>query len=248
MLDPITIKLAFEGMRAAYKGIQYCCEALGEGKVEVQRIKKGIDDAKAIVKETKGIWQAIRGLFSKPAPTVSPQPIAQPEAAKPAAKKAKRAEYTEHVPDEDEVVQQFIDHLSNWFRNHAVLCAHLEQMSAEVYSKDIIDPVEVLKLTTMQAEVDGAHLKLSEMMRVQAPRQLGPLWERFQAMQEKIKREQSIRRERERIWRQREASRRYNEEMQRLERNLSIGFSLLALVYFWWLMWAIWQNSLATNF
>jgi len=50
-------------LSSALKGIRSCCEMLSEGKAEIQRIKKGISDAKEIAKEVSGFWSWIQGLF-----------------------------------------------------------------------------------------------------------------------------------------------------------------------------------------
>ena len=75
MFDPISIGLAFKAMQAAYDGITYCCEALSEGKVAVQKIKQATEDAKTIVKvfeiETGAI--ATSGLYERGAHIIDPQ-------------------------------------------------------------------------------------------------------------------------------------------------------------------------------
>jgi hypothetical protein len=78
VLDPITIGLAIKAMQGAFNGIQYCCEALSDGKVQVQKIKKAAEDAQAIVKEVKGIWSIVRGLFAKTAPKVEQPTTSSP--------------------------------------------------------------------------------------------------------------------------------------------------------------------------
>jgi hypothetical protein len=49
-VDPLT---AIAALRAAYSGIQYCCQALGDGKVEIQRIKKAQMQVERKLKELK---------------------------------------------------------------------------------------------------------------------------------------------------------------------------------------------------
>jgi hypothetical protein len=83
--------LALQAMRAAYSGIQYCCDCLREGSVEIQRVKKtvegGVADAKKIYTEVSGLWGWIKGLLggAKPpqaAQTTAPQPAGATEPEK----------------------------------------------------------------------------------------------------------------------------------------------------------------------
>ena len=53
MFDPFTAIMA---MQAAISGIRSCCEMLSEGKAEVQRIKKAVNDAKEIATEIGGFF------------------------------------------------------------------------------------------------------------------------------------------------------------------------------------------------
>ena len=54
-------------MQVAFDGIQYCCEALGEGKVQIETVKETVEEtvgnAKAIYKEVSGLWGWLKGLF-----------------------------------------------------------------------------------------------------------------------------------------------------------------------------------------
>jgi len=56
VFDPLTIGLAFKTMQAAYDRISYCCEALSEGKVAIQKVKKATDDIKTITNDAKTIF------------------------------------------------------------------------------------------------------------------------------------------------------------------------------------------------
>lgn len=223
-------------MRAAFNGIQYCCEALSEGKVQVQRIKKAADDAKTIVAETRNLWSTLKSIFGgkpKPAPATVSSPA-------PAAKK--REQVTTHVPNSDELVQQFVDNLGEWFKQYQALSEYADRRYAEVFAQEKLDLTEVLKLTTLQAELDGSYAKLSETMTVRAPMELGPIWSRFNEMQERVKREQQARRQRDRITRQKEAARVQREHDERVAMNLTIFYAVMTVMYFWWFMWALWDS------
>jgi hypothetical protein len=214
-VDPFT---AIAALRAAYSGIQYCCEALSDGKVEVQRVKQALDDAKTIVADVKGIWATIRGFFKRK------QEIVQQDI------------YVDHIPDEDEVKQQFIKHLGDFFKNHRALVEYTEKRYEEVFNSPDPDQTQILELTTLQAEVDGAYMQLSEMMRVRAPRQLGPLWTRFNQMNQKVSAERAARKERERIKRQQEAWLQEKNHQDKVELALGMFVTIILVME----VWAIW--------
>ena len=215
-MDPFT---AIAALRAAYSGIQYCCEALSDGKVEVQRVKQALDDAKTIVADVKGIWATIRGFFK-------PKVIVE----------TKKDVYVDHIPDEDEVKQQFIKHLGDFFKNHRALVEYTEKRYEEVFNSPDPDQTQILELTTLQAEVDGAYMQLSEMMRVRAPRQLGPLWTRFNLMNQKVSAERAARKERERIKRQQDAWLQEKNHQDRVELALGVFVTIILVTE----VWAIW--------
>lgn len=233
-------------MRGAWAGIQYCCDALREGSVEIQRVKKtvegGVADAKKIYSEVTGLWSWLKGLFGQ-----SPKPTAQPSAAQPTAepvakKKSKaKDEYVDHIPTQDEVVQQFIGHLGDWFDNYSTLKAFAEKRYTEVFGKDEIDQKEVLELTQLQAELDAAYPTLSTLMSG-APWQLGPIWTQFREMQDKVKAGQAARQmkqRREKAKRDAEAAQRRNDK---IDRNMTWIWSLVLVWFFWMMMGAVWLN------
>lgn len=244
--------LALQAMRAAYSGIQYCCDCLREGSVEIQRVKKtvegGVADARKIYAEVTGIWGWIKGLLgsAKPAPTVSapaPQPAGRAEPAKisKGAKKSARKDdgYVDHIPTQDEIVQQFIGHVGDWFDNYATLKAFAERRYAEVFGKDEIDQKEVLELTQLQVELDASYPALMTLMTTNAPWQLGPIWTQFKEMQDKVKVGQAARQmkqKREKAARDAAAARARND---RIDMNVVLFFTGLGVWYFWTLIWIV---------
>ena len=124
-------------MQAAYEGITYCCEALSEGKVAVQKIKKATEDAKTIVNDTKTIWSTIAGLFgvkSKSTTSSSAASSGEQKETKPVEKKKASRKEEYHIPNESEIVQQFIGHLGAFFRHHKELSEYVEIRYEEVFS------------------------------------------------------------------------------------------------------------------
>jgi hypothetical protein len=229
-VDPFT---AIAALRAAYSGIQYCCQALGEGKVEIQRIKKAVEDAKEIAEDVSGIWATIKSLFSG-AP--NQKETLQTDLSRTAT--PQKDEYIDHIPDENEIVQQFVKHLGVFFKNHHDLVEYTEKRYQEVFASANPDQTQILELTTLQAEVDSAYLKLSETMRVRAPAQLGPIWTKFNEMNKKVSVERSKKKERDRIKKQQENSKRDEEYTNRVELGMGLFVTMLFLLE----LWAIWIN------
>lgn len=218
-------------MQFAYDGITYCCEALNEGKVAVQKIKKATDDAQTIVKDAKTIWGFFAGLFSKP----KSKPAAE---AKPVEKK--KATYTTHIPNEREIVQQFIGHLGDFFRNHKTLTEYVEVKYEKVFTSVDPNPEDILELSVYKNELDQFYVKLSGMMRgAGVPYQLGPLWDNYNQIYTKVQSEQQKRKEQIRIKRQREAYQRERFRQEKIE--FGIGIFLVLLIVSW--LYAVWINS-----
>lgn len=236
--------LALQAMRAAYSGIQYCCDCLREGSVEIQRVKKtvegGVTDAKKIYAEVTGIWGWIKSLLgasAKPSASVVTEPAAATKQAEPTKRgKSKKDDgYIDHIPTQDEVVQQFIGHMGEWFDNYSTLKAFAEKRYAEVFGKDEINPKEVLELTQLQAELDSAYPTLRTLMGG-APWQLGPIWSQFTEMQDKVRVGQAARQmkaKREKAWREARAEKLRHD---RIDRNVTVFFTAMLIAYFWLLL------------
>jgi hypothetical protein len=234
--------LALQAMRAAYSGIQYCCECLREGSVEIQRVKKtiegGVTDARKIYTEVTGLWGWLKGLLGTPTKSVgspSPEPATT---QKPVAKEV----YVNHIPTQDEVVQQFIGHVGEWFDNYHTLKTYTEKRYAEVFGKDVIDQKEVLELTQLQVEVDAAYPALMDLMGARAPWQLGPIWTQFKEMQDKVKAGQAARQMKQRREKARDDAAAAQRRSDQIDRNMTWFWAITLVVYFWVLMGAVWLN------
>ena len=227
-------------MQGAFSGIQYCCEALSDGKVQVQKIKKAAEDAQTIVKEVKGIWGIVRKLFKFTKPddkfTKSETPSSPDEPVKPKPKEV----FVKHIPTEAEIVQQFVTHVGDFYHHHRELSEIYDTKSEEVYAMDRPDPRDILILSQMRHELDGAYMKLSGMMRgAHVPPQLGPLWDNFNKIYENAKDKQAARRERERIRKQQDSWLREEERLERVELTAAVFLTLLFVLE----LWAVWINS-----
>lgn len=247
--------LALQAMRAAYSGIQYCCDCLREGSVEIQRVKKtvegGVADAKKIYAEVTGIWGWLKSLLGAPAKhTGGAQPAAPAAAPEPVAKKKRSKKddgYVDHIPTQDEIVQQFIGHVGDWFDKYAFLKAYTDKRYAEVFGKDVIDQKEVLELTQLQVEVDAAYPALMTLMTTNAPWQIGPIWSQFKEMQDKVKAGQAARQlkaKRDKAKRDADAA---QARSDRIDRNMTWFWAAVTVGYFWILMGAVWLNTKTTQ-
>jgi hypothetical protein len=245
------IVIALQAMRGAWAGIQFCCDCLREGSVEIQRVKKtvegGVTDAKKIYAEVTGIWGWLKGLFGekpKAAAHVEVKTIEQKSASK---KSSNKDEYVDHIPTQDEIVQQFIGHVGEWFDNYHTLKTYTEKRYAEVFGKDEIDQKEVLELTQLQVEVDSAYPALMSLMTTNAPWQLGPIWSQFKEMQDKVKVGQAARQmkqKREKAMRDARAAQKRSDE---IDRNMTLFWAFVTIFYFWTLMGAVWLNTKTTQ-
>ena len=242
------IMLALQAMRAAYSGIQYCCDCLREGSVEIQRVKKtvegGVADARKIYSEVTGLWGWLQGLFGAQKPKQTPQTVLQ----SPAAPQTKTKEvYVEHVPTQDEVVQEFIGHVGEWFDSYHTLKTFTEKRYAEVFGKDDIDQKEVLELTQLQVEVDAAYPALMTLMTTNAPWQIGPIWSQFKEMQDKVKVGQAARQLKQRREKALNDARAAQRRSDQIDRNMTWFWSIMLVWYFWVLMGVVWLNTKTTQ-
>jgi hypothetical protein len=235
--------LALQAMRAAYSGIQYCCECLREGSVEIQRVKKtiegGVTDARKIYTEVTGLWGWFQSLFTTQ--QAKPRELGV-SVAEPAPTPKPVAKEVNHIPTQDEVVQQFIGHVGEWFDNYHTLKTYTEKRYAEVFGKDVIDQKEVLELTQLQVEVDAAYPALMDLMGARAPWQLGPIWTQFKEMQDKVKAGQAARQMKQRREKARDDAAAAQRRSDQIDRNMTWFWAITLVVYFWVLMGAVWLN------
>jgi len=244
-------------MRGAWAGIQFCCDCLREGSVEIQRVKKtvegGVTDAKKIYAEVTGIWGWLKSLLGAPAKPVashSPKHVDDIDTSKKRVdKKPKNKDdgYVDHIPTQDEIIQQFIGHVGEWFDNYHTLKTYTEKRYAEVFGKDEIDQKEVLELTQLQVEIDSAYPALMSLMTTNAPWQLGPIWTQFKEMQDKVKVGQAARQmkqKREKAMRDARAAQKRSDD---IDRNMTWFWALMLVFYFWTLMGTVWISANQTQ-
>lgn len=236
MLDPFTLKLAFEGAKFALNGIRSCCEMLSEGKVEIQRIKKGVEDAKSIAKDVSGLWAFLKQLFDafigKPKPHPDVVVVTPPPAAK------AKDEYVDYVPDEDDIAEQFFDHLITFMQNQAVILDHIAEQKEHLlnhFNPDQNSRVAAALLIKDERKINQMALEFTSMLS-SAPMALGAVYSDFKEKYPVVVEAQARAKERLRIARQQESWRR--EEAYKESLELGVGLFLTTLLVAW--LWAVW--------
>lgn len=217
---------------AAIAGVRSCCEMLSEGKAEIQRIKKGVTDAKEIVKEAKGFIGFISGLFSRHDPIAA--------AVESTTKTVAKVEYIDHVPTEEEVKDQFFDHMTNFMEAQSVILDYILDEKDKIlntFNAKQNTKREAANLMKYERKINDMALEFSELMAA-APRRLGNIRDQFQEKYTLVIEAQAKAKERERI-------KRANEQWQREQAfhdkvDLSVG--LFVTMLFVIELWAVWIN------
>ena len=224
---------------SALKGIRSCCEMLNEGKAEIQRIKKGVEDAKAIIKDVSGFFGWIKGLFGASNESQTPQAtLKSPETTQ------KKEEYVDFIPDEDAIIDQFIKHVGDFFKAQAYLVAYKEDLERKVFSSTHGDNnIGALELISIETKLVKCGAELRELMN-EAPAQLGPLYSRYKAMYSKILDEQKKARERDRKNEKQRRVLKVKTENDRIDRCVPHWVTLGLIIIFWVFVWLI--TSLST--
>ena len=207
---------------------------LSEGKAEIQRIKKGVADAKEIAKEVTGFFGWIANLFSSSGSTQEP-----PKTVGETKPTAKKDEYVDYIPDQDAIIDQFIKHVGDFFKAQAYLVAYKEDLERKVFSSSYGDNnIGALELISIETKLVKCGRELVELMN-EAPTELGPLYSRYKAMYSKILDEQKKARERDR---RNEKQRRINQiktENDRVDRCVPHWVTLGLIIIFWVFVWLI---------
>ena len=235
-MDPISAMLM---LGSALKGIRSCCEMLNEGKAEIQRIKKGVEDAKAIVKEVSGFFGWLTNLFS--GGSSSSEPPVKPVETTPTANK--KDEYIEYIPDEDAIVDQFIKHVGDFFKAQAYLVAYKEDLERKVFSSSYGDNnIGALELISIETKLVKCGRELVELMN-EAPPQLGPLYSRYKSMYSKILDEQKKTRERDRRNEKQRRIDKIKADNDRVDRCVPHWVILGLIIIFWLSSWQIYRTT-----
>lgn len=227
-------------LSSALKGIRSCCEMLSEGKAEIQRIKKGVADAKEIAKEVSGFFGWISSLFSS-GPSEQPP---KPTVAATEVKSKKEPEYVDYIPDEDAIVDQFIKHVGDFFKAQAYLVTYKEDLEKKVFSSTYGDNnIGALELISIETKLVKCGVELRELMN-EAPPQLGPLYSRYKSMYSKILDEQKKTREREKKNEKQKRLDQIKTFNDRIDRCVPHWVILGLIIIFWLSAWQIYQTMM----
>lgn len=217
--------------QAAAAAIRRGCELLSEGKQEIQKVKKAVDDVKTIFKEAKGIWDVIKRLFGKKQSTPSLSPV---EASKPATAKPTKKEKEEPLTYEEyrtQMINNVCEQLKSFFEIYRQLrehCLNLEEKSAD-------DPnIEANSIDRVNIELQMENMsnQIRETM-VYAPSELKDIYSRFLQMYGRILEEQEFKRQLERRKRIEEQWRKHLLRNHHLDRAITIGTIALVLIWLW---------------
>lgn len=222
-------------LSSALKGIRSCCEMLSQGKAEIQRIKKGVADAKEIAKEVSGFFGWIKSLFSAEAK-------ASPESVPVKSEKKVKDEYVDYIPDQDAIIDQFIKHVGDFFKAQAYLIAYKEDLERKVFSTSYGDNnIGALELISIETKLVKCGRELVELMN-EAPAELGPLYSRYKAMYAKILDEQRKARERDKRNEKQRRLDKIKTENDRVDRCVPHWVTLGLVIIFWLFIWLISLN------
>ena len=215
--------------QATVAAIRRGCELLSQGKQEIQKVKKAVDDAQSILKEAKGIWNVIKGFFSKPSSSVPSVKATEPKAAKPAKKaKTEPLSYEEY---QTQMVNNVCDRLKEFFE----LQRQLKDYCRELEEKSATDPnVEANSIdrVNIELQLENMSVQIRETM-VYAPAELKDVYSRFLAMYDKILEEQEFQRQ---LKRKEERDRRWQQDLlrnHRLDRAMLTVGVLLTIAWLW---------------
>lgn len=216
------------------------CEMLSEGKAEISKLKKtveqGIGDAKAIYKEVTGIWGWLKGLFgNKPTAPISPVKTAEPAPAaaepRPKAKTATPEPELSFEEYQTRAIHQVCEQLKQFFEIQRKLKEHCRELEEKSKTTDTIEDSAIDRVQ-IELQLENMTVQIREAM-VYAPAELRNIYSRFLKMYEQIIEEQEFARqvrqkqERDQKW-QRELLRNH-----RIDRALAGATVLLAVLWMW---------------
>lgn len=215
--------------QATVAAIRRGCEMLSQGKQEIQKVKKAVEDAQTILKEAKGIWNVIKGFFSKPSSSLPSSEAPKPATAKPTKKtKDEPLSYEEY---QTQMVNNVCDRLKTFFE----IQRQLKDYCRELEEKSATDPnieANSIDRVNIEMQLENMSVQIRETM-VYAPQELKDVYSRFLSMYDKILEEQEFQRQ---LKRKEERDRKWQQDLlrnHRLDRALiSLGV-ILIIVWLW---------------
>ena len=221
--------------QAAVAAIRTGCELLSEGKAQIGKIKKAVDDAQAIAKDAKSLWNIVKSFFSgkrKPAAAVSPVEAPKPAPAKP-RKKGKEPElsYEEY---RTRAIHEVCEQLKTFFEIQRQLKAHCRELEEQSKTTDKVED-SALDRVEIELQLEAMSVQIREAM-VYAPQELQDIYSRFLKMYDQILEEQEFAR---RVKRREEREERWQREAlhnHRVDRLMAVLATTVLLLWMWGLL------------
>jgi dsDNA-specific endonuclease/ATPase MutS2 len=214
--------------QSAVAAIKSGCQMLSEGRQEIGKLKKtveqGIGDAKAIYKEITGIWGWIKGLFGS-------KPVRQIEAPKPAPKKKAPEPELSYEEYQTRAVHQVCEQLKTFFEIKRQLHAHCHELEEISKTTDRIEDSAIDRVQ-IEMQLENMTVQIREAM-VYAPKELRDIYSRFLKMYDQILEEQEFARQ---VRRKQTRDAKWQRELlrnHRIDRAVVTVTVLLAVLWMW---------------
>lgn len=230
MLDPFSL-LVIAGQTVS--AIQKGCELLAQGKAEINKIKKAVDDAQSIVKEAKGIWSTIKSLFVKPKPQAILPAITPTKQEKKVHEPEPELSYEEF---QSRAIYEICENLKKFFEIKRQLIEYCHQLEEESKTTDKIE-ASAIDRVRIGIEIEKMNKMIREAM-IYTPKDMGlqDIYSRFLAMYDEILEERQFARDlaakkkRDELWQQSLL------RNHRIDRAVTVAWVLLLMVEMWGLM------------
>jgi hypothetical protein len=228
-VDPFSLLLLAQ---SAVSAIKSGCDMLHQGRMEIEGVKKTVDQVIGDVKALKGLWNWFIGLFSAKPTTATPQPVAKAKA------KAKQQSYEEL---ESKLLHDIGIQLGTLFDVQQQINDHyhaLEEESKNRFNPEQNTSKKAIERVLIELQLEQLMIDVREAM-VYAPPQLKDLYSRFLVMHKKIEQEQAwarsemIRRSRLARWQKEQ------DEILWIEFTSGVIAVMFISLFFGWLMWQL---------
>ena len=238
-MDPISLLMAAQATVAA---IKRGCELLSEGKAEIGKLKKtveqGVGDAKAIFKELTGLWGWLTGLFGiKPSTSVPPVKTPEPKTADTAPVRSAEKEPKRELSYEEyqtQAVHQVCEQLKTFFEIRRSLTEHCHELEEQSKTTDKIEDSAIDRVQ-IELQLENMTVQIREAM-VYAPKELRDIYSRFLKMYDQILEEQAFAREVKKKQQRDKQWQRYLLRNHRIDRAILAGAVMLVMVWMWGMM------------
>ena len=223
--------------QSAVAAIKSGCQLLSEGRAEIGKFKKtveqGVGDAKAIYSEIRGIWAWLKSLFSSK-PT---KPVVQVDKEVAKIVEKKKAEPKEELSFEEyqtRAIHNVCEQLKTFFEIRRQLKEHCRELEESSKTTDKIED-SALDRVEIEMQLENMTVQIRESM-VYAPSELRDIYSRFLKMYDQILEEQEFARQ---VKKKQDRDMKWRRDLlrnHRIDRLVVVLTVLLALVEMWALM------------